>query len=119
MSFTEQMGQMRREYRKESNRLDAKVDHLAAKMDRGLGEVLAGRSVGMPVCESGPVGQTEDLDHSDDFTAFAVVSPAALAEALLTSAPDGRRVGGVINWVDEVAAGSGVGFEPGGLRAGG
>lgn len=37
MSFREQMGQMRREYRKEAERLDQKIDHLADKMDRGLG----------------------------------------------------------------------------------
>ena len=39
MSFREQMSQMRREYRKEADRLDQKIDHLADRMDHGLGVV--------------------------------------------------------------------------------
>lgn len=39
MSFREQMSQMRREYRKEADRLDQKIDHLANKMDQGMGLV--------------------------------------------------------------------------------
>ncbi len=39
MSFREQMSQMRREYRKEADRLDQKIDHLVDKVDTGFGVV--------------------------------------------------------------------------------
>ncbi len=39
MSFREQMSQIRREYRKEADRLDQKIDILANKMDQGMGVV--------------------------------------------------------------------------------
>lgn len=39
MSFREQMSQMRREYRKEAERLDQKIDHLSERVDAGFGAV--------------------------------------------------------------------------------
>ena len=39
MGFREQMTQMRREYRKEASRLDAKLEELAAKTDSGFAHV--------------------------------------------------------------------------------
>jgi chromosome segregation ATPase len=39
MSFRSQLSQMRREYRKDAQKMDQKIDHLAIKMDQGLGAV--------------------------------------------------------------------------------